>query len=167
MVSKRTILIVDDEVGPRESLKMVLKPFYKIETAEDGTKALQIIEQKEIDLVTLDLKMPGLEGGEVLKKIKQKKPEIEVLIVTGYGSLKSAIDGIRHGACDYLIKPFNISDVVNVINKAITKKRKMEELKNFLYDLEHTFGGRMRLDDQSKELTEETAKTPELGSLSG
>lgn len=164
MVSKRTILIVDDEVGPRESLKMVLKPFYKVETAEDGTKALQIIEQKEIDLVTLDLKMPGMEGGEVLKKIKQKKPEIEVLIVTGYGSLKSAIDGIRHGACDYLIKPFNISDIVNVINKAINKKRKMEELKNFLYDLEHTFGGKVRLEDHS--FTEETTKTQGVDSFS-
>jgi putative two-component system response regulator len=166
MVSKRTILIVDDEVGPRESLKMFLKPFYKVETAEDGTKALEIIEQKEIDLVTLDLKMPGLEGGEVLKKIKQKKPDIEVLIVTGYGSLKSAIDGIRHGACDYLIKPFNISDIVNIINKAINKKRKMEELKNFLHDLEHTFGGRVRLEDQDKNLKEEEKKTSGLGSLS-
>lgn len=165
MVSKRTILIVDDEVGPRESLKMVLKPFYKVETAEDGTKALQIIEQKEIDLVTLDLKMPGLEGGEVLKKIKQKKPEIEVLIVTGYGSLKSAIEGIRHGACDYLIKPFNISDIVNIINKAINKKRKMEELKNFLHDLEHTFGSRIQSEDQGENLKEEN-KAPGWNSLS-
>lgn len=165
MVSKRTILIVDDEVGPRESLKMVLKPFYKVETAEDGTKALQIIEQKEIDLVTLDLKMPGLEGGEVLKKIKQKKPEIEVLIVTGYGSLKSAIDGIRHGACDYLIKPFNISDIVNIINKAINKKRKMEELKNFLHDLEHTFGSQMQPEEQGENLKEEN-KAPGWNSLS-
>lgn len=164
MVSKRTVLIVDDEVGPRESLKMVLKPFYKVETAEDGTRALQIIDEKEIDLVTLDLKMPGMEGGEVLKKIKQKKPEIEVLIVTGYGSLKSAIDGIRHGACDYLIKPFNISDIVNVINKAINKKKKMEDLKNFLYDLEHTFGGKVRLGDPT--LTEETTKIPGVDSFS-
>lgn len=164
MVSKRTILIVDDEVGPRESLKMVLKPFYKVETAEDGAKALQIIEQKEIDLVTLDLKMPGMEGGEVLKKIKQKKPDIEVLIVTGYGSLKSAIDGIRHGACDYLIKPFNISDIVNVINKAINKKKKMEELKNFLYDLEHTFGGKIRVEGSP---FSETAKAPGMDSLQG
>ena len=164
MVSKRTILIVDDEVGPRESLKMVLKPFYKVETAEDGTRALQIIDEKEIDLVTLDLKMPGMVGGEVLKKIKQKKPEIEVLIVTGYGSLKSAFDGIRHGACDYLIKPFNISDIVNVINKAINKKKKMEELKNFLYDLEHTFGGKVRLEDHP--FTGEATKIPGADSFS-
>jgi DNA-binding NtrC family response regulator len=116
-------------------------------------------------LVTLDLKMPGLEGGEVLKKIKQKKPDIEVLIVTGYGSLKSAIDGIRHGACDYLIKPFNISDIVNIINKAINKKRKMEELKNFLHDLEHTFEGKMRVEDQAENFKEESKKTSDLGSL--
>lgn len=166
MLSKRTILIVDDEIGPRESLKMVLKPFYKVETAEDGTKALEIIDEKEIDLVTLDLKMPGLEGGEVLKRIKQKNPEIEVLIVTGYGSLKSAIDGIRHGACDYLIKPFNISDIVNIINKAINKKRKMEELKNFLHDLDQSFGTRLPVENRPENALEESQKPPKLGSVS-
>lgn len=164
MVSKRTILIVDDEIGPRESLKMILKPFYNVETAEDGIKALEIIQQKEIDLVTLDLKMPGPHGGEVLKQIKQNNPDIEVLIITGYGSLKSAIDGIRHGACDYLIKPFNISEIINIINKALAKKKKMEELKGFLSEIGGTFGLNTSLDDIKAYIKEQKEKPKETDS---
>lgn len=154
MESQRTILIVDDEMGPRESLKMILKPFYKIELAEDGNKALEVIQAKQIDLVTLDLKMPGMQGEEVLKQIKQRNPDIEVLIITGYGSLKSAIEGIRHGACDYLIKPFNISEILNIINKALNKRKKMEELKSFLDDLGNTVGIHTGLDDIRKRFAE-------------
>lgn len=166
MVSKRTILIVDDEIGPRESLKMILKPFYNVETAEDGIKALDIIQEKEIDLVTLDLKMPGPHGGEVLKQIKQKNPDIEVLIITGYGSLKSAIDGIRHGACDYLIKPFNISEIINIINKALNKKKKMEELKGFLSEIGSTFGLNASLEDIKTYFREQREGSKETGTFS-
>ena len=166
MVLKRTILVVDDEIGPRESLKMILKPFYNIETAEDGIKALEIIQQKEIDLVTLDLKMPGPHGGEILKQIKQKNPDIEVLIITGYGSLKSAIDGIRHGACDYLIKPFNISEIINIINKALAKKKKMEELKGFLAEIGGTFGLDTSLDDIKAYFKDQKDKPKESDTVS-
>ncbi|MBI3803317.1 MAG: response regulator [Nitrospirae bacterium] len=166
MVSKRTILIVDDEIGPRESLKMILKPFYNVETAEDGIKALEMIQQKQIDLVTLDLKMPGPHGGEVLKQIKQKNPDIEVLIITGYGSLKSAIDGIRHGACDYLIKPFNISEIINIINRALGKKKKMEELQDFLSEVGETFGLNTRLEDIKTYFKEHRERTKTIDSVS-
>lgn len=160
MVSKGTILVVDDEIGPRESLKMILKPFYKIETAENGIKALEILQEKEIDLVTLDLKMPGPNGGEVLKEIKHKNPDIEVLIITGYGSLKSAIDGIRYGACDYLIKPFNISEIVTIINKALSRRKKLKELKTFLNEIGNTLGMDIR-PDEIKNLMKEQNRSPQ------
>lgn len=160
MVSKGTILIVDDEIGPRESLKMILKPFYKIETAENGARALEILREKEIDLVTLDLKMPGMDGAEALKEIKQKNPEVEVLIITGYGSLKSAIDGIRHGACDYVLKPFNISEIITIINKALNKRKKMKDLKVFLNDIGSNVGMDATPEEIKKHLheQEESAK---------
>ncbi len=166
MTSKKSLLIVDDEIGPRESLKMILKPFYHIETAEDGMKALEILSQKQIDLVTLDLKMPGPHGGEILKEIRQKYPDVEVLIITGYGSLKSAIDGIRHGACDYLLKPFNISEITNIIDKALIKKKKSDELKRLLNDVSETLGINPQLDDIKAYLKEQKERSKATNSLS-
>lgn len=130
MESKRTILIVDDEGGPRESLKMVLKPFYDIETAEDGFQALETIQNKHIDLVTLDLKMPGMQGEEVLSRIKETHSDIEVLIITGHGTLKNAINLIQKGASGYELKPFNIAELVTNISKTLERKQKLEKLKN-------------------------------------
>jgi len=133
METNPTILIVDDESGPRESLKMILKPFYNIETAEDGPQALGIIQKKQIDLVTLDLKMPGMQGEEVLSRIKETRPEIAVLIVTGHGTLKNAIELIRKGASGYEMKPFTITGLVMNISKTLDRKKKMEKLKNVFH----------------------------------
>jgi putative two-component system response regulator len=93
-----SILVVDDEAGPRESLRMILKPMYDIHTAENGKEAVNFLSQKKVDLVTLDLNMPGLSGIEVLKEIKKLQPDIEVMIVTGYGTLSNAQEAIRFGA---------------------------------------------------------------------
>lgn len=133
MEADHTILIVDDESGPRESLKMILKPFYNIETAGDGLQALEIIQKKQIDLVTLDLKMPGMQGEEVLGRIKQTHPEIEVLIITGHGTLKNAIELIRKGASGYELKPFTITELVTNVSKTLDRKKKMEKLKNVFH----------------------------------
>lgn len=129
METQYTILIVDDESGPRESLKLILKPFYNIETAEDGPQALEIIQKKKIDLVTLDLKMPGMQGEEILSRIKETHPEVEVLIITGHGTLKNAIELIRKGASGYELKPFIITEIVMSISKTLDRKNKMQKLK--------------------------------------
>jgi len=135
-----TILVIEDEVGPRESIKIILKPYYRVIAAENGIKALEILQKEKIDLITLDLRMPELAGEEVLKRIKQIKPEIEVIIISGHGSVKSALDGVRHGAADYLLKPFAISDLVNTIKKALRRKQRAEELKSFLNKVSNQFG---------------------------
>lgn len=155
---KKRILIVDDEAGPRESLQMILKPYYDIETAEDGNKALEILRNKEIDLVTLDLKMPGPPPDELLKKIKAKNPNIQVIIITGYGSLKNAIDGIRLGACDFIIKPFDIPELANAIKKGLSEKRKKDALGGFLQEVGNIFGVTATLDDVKKGLKEREKK---------
>lgn len=129
MDTQNTILIVDDESGPRESLKLILKPFYNIEIAENGPQALEILQKKKIDLVTLDLKMPGMQGEEVLSRIKEAHPEVEVLIITGHGTLKNAIELIRKGASGYELKPFTITEVVMNISKTLDRKNKMQKLK--------------------------------------
>ena len=87
MKEEASVLIVDDELGPRESLRMILKPISNVYTAENGEKALEFIRQEPVNLVTLDLKMPGIPGIEVLKEIKGYNPDIEVIVLTGYVSM--------------------------------------------------------------------------------
>jgi DNA-binding NtrC family response regulator len=116
------VLVVDDEVGPRESLKMILKPFYHVYTADNGTDALSLMRVHKMDLVTLDLKMPGLHGTEVLQAIKRDHQDTEVVIVTGFGGLKTAVDGIRFGASDYLLKPFNITEMLTTIRRVLDRR---------------------------------------------
>lgn len=129
MVAEETVLIVDDELGPRESLKMILKSHYRIESAENGMAAMGILlEEKKIDLVTMDIRMPGPSGIEVLKKIKERWPSVEVLMVTGYGTLRTAMDAIHYGACDYLLKPFDIDEIVAVVRKGLARKKQNDEM---------------------------------------
>jgi DNA-binding NtrC family response regulator len=123
VTNKEAILVVDDEVGPRESLRMILKPLYEVHTASDGQEALRLIQNKDIDVVTLDLKMPGLRGIEVLKEIKKLKPDMEIIIITGYGMLNNAQDAIRFGANDFISKPFNVPDIISIVGKSFERRK--------------------------------------------
>ena len=140
METKPTILICDDEAGPRESLKMILKPFYNVLTVENGDKALTCLKESPVDLMTLDLKMPGMHGTEVLRQAKRVRPDLEVIIITGFGTLKTAVDGICLGASDYLLKPFNVSEIIAIINKILEKKKLYLQLREFLTDLGNIVG---------------------------
>lgn len=131
MISKETILIVDDEVGPRESLRMILKPLYEVHTAEDGREAINFISEKKVDLVTLDLKMPGLSGIDVLKEMKKIQPDIDVMIVTGYGTLGNAQEAIRYGAGDFISKPFNVADIIAIVSRALDRRSRNLKIKVF------------------------------------
>ena len=120
--SKGTLLVVDDEVGPRESLRMILKPLYEVHTASGGEEALRFIENKDIDVVTLDLSMPGLSGIEVLKEIKKLRPNTEVIVITGYGTLKNAQEAIRFGAGDLISKPFDVAEIISIVVKSFERR---------------------------------------------
>jgi len=130
MGQKRSILIVDDELGVRESLKMILKPIYYVHTAAGGEEALQCLQKEKIDLVTLDLKMPGLSGFEVLREIKKNHSSIEVIIITAYGTGENAMEAIRSGA-EFITKPFNVPDILISLNKSLEKQSYNLKLKNF------------------------------------
>jgi DNA-binding NtrC family response regulator len=122
MAQKGSILIVDDEVGPRESLRMIFKPIYEVYTAADGQEALQCIQNADIDVVTLDLKMPGISGFDVLRGIKKLKAIIEVIVITGYGTLNNAQEAIHYGAGDFISKPFNIPDIISIVSKSFERR---------------------------------------------
>jgi DNA-binding NtrC family response regulator len=120
--SKGTILVVDDEVGPRESLRMILKPLYEVYTASGGEEALRFIQNKDIDVVTLDLRMPGLSGIDVLKEIKKLRPKTEVIVLTGYGTLKNAQEAIRFGAGDLISKPFEVAEIISIMARSFERR---------------------------------------------
>jgi len=135
MSNKGTILIVDDEVGPRESLRMILKPIYEVFTAGDGQEALRCIQDKSIDLVTLDLKMPGLSGIDVLREIKKFQTDIEVIVITGYGTLTNAQEAIRFGAGDFISKPFNVADIIAIVSKSFERRNYNLKIKNLIQQI--------------------------------
>lgn len=130
MEQNRLILIVDDELGVRESLGMILKPIYYVHTAAGGEEALQCLQKEKIDLVTLDLKMPGLSGFEVLRAIKKNHPNIEAIVMTVYGTGEYAMEANQCGA-EFIIKPFKIPDLLISLNKSLEKQSHTFRLRNF------------------------------------
>jgi signal transduction histidine kinase len=139
--TKSHVLIVDDELGPRESLKMILNPYYNVLTADRGAQAVEILKQYPIDLVTLDLKMPGFTGINVLEKVKQHDPDIEAIIITGYGSLDTAIEGLRLGAFDYISKPFDVHHILALVRRGLERRNAKSQLRqvksDFLSNISH------------------------------
>ena len=131
VAQNRSILIVDDELGVRESLKMILKPNYQVHTATEGRDALQSIQKNKIDLVALDLKMPGLSGIDVLRQIKKNDPDMEVIVITAHGTPQNVQEASRYGAGDFITKPFNVPDLLDSINKSLERRSYNLRLKNF------------------------------------
>jgi len=116
------VLVVDDEVGPRESLRTVLKPDYQVLVAAEGEQAVRLVEQEPVDIVLLDLRMPGLSGIRVLEKIKAIDPSIEVILVTGYASYETVLEALRLHAFDYVPKPFNVPHLREMVKRAATHR---------------------------------------------
>lgn len=123
-----TILIVDDEASIRQSLSGLLSDEgFDILTASNGYEALKLIEIESPDLVLLDIWMPGMDGIETLKEIKKDNPFIQVLIITGHGTIETAIKAVKLGAFDLIEKPLSIDKVIVAINNALNFRRLEEE----------------------------------------
>lgn len=124
MIDKNRILIVDDDETVRRSYLRSLESLScNIEAASDGDQALQTMADKPFDVVLLDMRMPGQDGMSVLRTIKQRWPDSEVVIITGYPTVDSAKEAVRLGAYDYISKPVAPQDVINVTDSAITHKQ--------------------------------------------
>lgn len=124
MVADTKILVVDDDEVVRLSyLRSLAGADWNVESVWDGNDALRVMEEKTFDVVLLDLRMPGLDGMDVLKAIKDKWPDTEVVIITGYPTVETVKEALRLGACDYLAKPVGPGDVINVANDAVTRKK--------------------------------------------
>jgi two-component system response regulator PilR (NtrC family) len=122
------ILVVDDEQSMRDFLSIMLKKEgYDVVTAENGGSALKAIQAEIFDLVITDVKMPGVDGIEVLKTIKEVSPETVVIMITAFATAETAVEAMKLGAYDYITKPFKVDEIKLVIQKAIEKRHLRKE----------------------------------------
>lgn len=129
LVRNEKILVIDDDLSARESLRMVLKDRYTVALASGAEDGLNLLQQEPFDLVMLDIRMPKVDGITTLKEIKKKHPDTEVVLLTAYASLETARDAVRYGAFDYLMKPFDKDDLLRVVERGLQKRRATQSSK--------------------------------------
>lgn len=125
-----TLLVVDDEQDIRDASERILSRIgYQVQKASRGDEALDILNKNSIDIVLLDLKMPGMDGMEVLAKIRERSTEIQVIVITGYATVETAIEAMKQGAYDFIPKPFEPDQLRIVVNRAWEKINFIQEAK--------------------------------------
>lgn len=126
---KPTLLIVDDEEGPRQSLRIVFKNEYNVLLASNGLDAIQLAKEQTVDIAVCDIMMFGMSGVELLKELKDLDPSIEVVMLTAFETIETARQALRYGASDYLNKPFDIPSMRAAVRRAADKRRTAMEFK--------------------------------------
>lgn len=136
-----TILVVDDEHGIRQSFKMVLEDEYNVLLAGTGGEAIDILYKNSVDLILLDIRLPDINGIELLEKLKETDPNTEIIMITAVNEIQTAVKTIKLGAYEYIIKPFIVEDVLTVINRALEKRQLVKEVVYLRNELErhHSF----------------------------
>jgi len=120
MSEKARILVVDDDEGLRKSLGLIIKrKSYRVETAGTGQEALEKAWGKEINLALVDLKLPDMEGVNLIAPLKEKHPELAVIMITGFASVETAIQALNKGASAYITKPLNIDELCAKVEEAL------------------------------------------------
>jgi DNA-binding NtrC family response regulator len=139
-MSQEKILVVDDELFIRELLfEFLTREDYEVVLADCGEKAVELIKSQPVEVALIDLKMPGIDGIETLKKIKEVDPNTPSIIMTGYPTLESSIEALRSGAYDYVMKPFKLNELKSSVEKALHEyklKKEIGKLKNRVKTLE-------------------------------
>ena len=140
-MDKDRILLVDDE---KEFVRALAKRLgargLNVEVAGDGESAVAMVKRSDFDVIVLDLAMPGLDGLETLKRLREVNPDLQVVLLTGHGSIKSGVEAMKEGAVDFLEKPAEFSELLAKIREASAKhmllveKRREEQLKDILRD---------------------------------
>jgi len=121
------IMVVDDEEDFLETIvKRLRRRRVDVTGVESGLEALRKLEEEPFDVVILDVKMPGMDGIDVLKRIKKRWPRVEVIMLTGHASVESGIQGLQHGAFDYVMKPAELDDLMEKVRRAHQRKLRRE-----------------------------------------
>lgn len=125
------ILVIDDEPNVLEAFKMSLKmKMYEVEAYRDGAEALKQVEKGKYNVAFVDLKLPRIDGLEVLKRLKNKDPDLEVIIVTAYATDISQANALKLGALEYLRKPFLMEDIYELVDRALRRRSQTKNSKN-------------------------------------
>jgi signal transduction histidine kinase len=127
---RRTLLIVDDEEGPRQSLRVVFKDDYNLLIASEGQRAVELAQEHKINVAILDIRMTGMSGTEVLERLKAIQPSIEVIMLTAYETVETIRQALRLGACDYLNKPFDVATVRKAVATAMERHSFADEIRS-------------------------------------
>ena len=124
----KTILVADDEAGIRDTLRRLLEyEKYRVVLAEDGKAALEKADGEVVDLVLLDIKMPGMDGMEVLTHLHKSRPDLPVVIISGHGTIQTAVEATRLGAFDFIEKPIDADRILLVIRNGLEKGKLLRE----------------------------------------
>lgn len=124
-----SILVVDDDPGVRSSLKLVLQNHYRAMLASDPYEALALVRQFRVQVAIVDIRMPGMSGIELLARLKEVDPMVEVIMLTAYESFETAREALRHGACDYLTKPFSVVAIREAVERALRRRALADEVR--------------------------------------
>jgi two-component system response regulator AtoC len=136
-VEKRaTILVVDDERGVRQSFYMVLKDEFEVLLSKTGAEALEIFSKNAVDIILLDILLPDINGIDLIEKFKDIDPNTEIIMVTAVKEVQTAVRSIKQGAYEYIIKPFNVDEVITVIHRALEKHNLVKEVTYLRHELE-------------------------------
>ena len=119
-----SLLIIEDEAILRQSLNDSLKDSHAVTTAETGEQALELIKQKDFDILIVDVRLPGKSGIEVIREVKQAKPYVRSIVITAFPSVELAVEAMKQGAVDYLVKPIRFDELENLIWENLSKARK-------------------------------------------
>ena len=118
-IPDQRILVVEDQEGPCAALIMILSPFYRVDAVETASAALKILLECPINLVIMDVGLPDISGMELLRRVRASGQAVKVIVVTGRGSLESAEEAMRLGAVAYLLKPFNLLEVLDLVQQGV------------------------------------------------
>ncbi|RJO64818.1 MAG: response regulator [Myxococcales bacterium] len=122
------VLLVDDEKEFADYMRKRLeRRDMEVQVVHSGEEALTYINKNPVDVIILDMLMPGMSGTETLKHVKEQRPETEVVMLTGHGTIESAVEGIKLGAYEYLLKPCDLDDLIKTINDAFARKLETDE----------------------------------------
>ncbi len=143
-----TFLVVDDEKTQRETLRKVLESWgHTVQEASNGSKALEMVKGNPIDVIMTDLRMPGMTGLELLKAVKDTRPDVDVVVMTAYGSVEKAVEAMQVGAVDFVTKPVDLDQLEMVLRRTMDRKRLVRENKSLRRRLEVSVRGFRLLGD--------------------
>ena len=131
MTTASVLLVDDEEAFAASNAKLLSKRGYDVRTALDGRTALQVLAENDIDVTVLDVRMPGMDGITLLTEIKKRFPLVEVIMLSGQATFEAAVEGIKLGASDYLMKPCQITDLIGKIEEAMEKRKINEEKRRY------------------------------------